>query len=136
MARSKKSTMSDDHKAALAVGRNESRAVRLYLEALEANRPKRGRKRSTETMQARLESIDADIATADPLRRVKLIQEKLDLETALGATEDAVDLSELEAGFIQSAKGYSERKGISYAAWRQLGIAPAVLREAGISRSS
>lgn len=128
--------MSDDHKAALAVGRNESRAVRLYLEALEANRPKRGRKRSTETMQARFESIDADIATADPLRRVKLIQEKIDLESALGATEETVDLSELEAGFIQSAQGYSERKGISYAAWRQLGIAPAVLREAGISRNS
>ena len=134
MARSKKSTMSDEHKAALAVGRNESRAVRLYLEALESNRPKRGRKRSTATMTNRLAEIDNEIATADPLRRVNLIQEKLDLTAALGATEVTVDLSELEAGFVAAAKGYSERKGITYAAWRQLGISPALLRQAGISR--
>ena len=126
--------MSDEHKAALAVGRNESRAVRLYLEALESNRPKRGRKRSTATMTNRLAEIDNEIATADPLRRVNLIQEKLDLTAALGATEVTVDLSELEAGFVAAAKGYSERKGITYAAWRQLGISPALLRQAGISR--
>lgn len=128
--------MSDDHKAALAAGRNESRAVRLYLEALEANRPKRGRKRSTENMAARLAEIDNDIATADPLRRVNLIQEKMDLETALSAKEETVDISALEADFVAAVKGYSERKGISYAAWRQLGISPSLLSQAGISRNS
>ncbi len=128
--------MSDEHKAALAVGRNESRSVRLYLEALEANRPKRGRKRSTESMESRLSAIDDEIATADPLRRLKLIQEKIDLEAALGATDETVDIATLEADFVASAKGYSERKGISYAAWRQLGIAPTVLRAAGISRGA
>ena len=44
-----------------------------YLEALEANRPKRGRKRSQESIEKRLAEIDAQIATADPLKRVNLI---------------------------------------------------------------
>ena len=38
--------MSADHKAALAKGREEGRIVRRYLEALESNRPRRGRKLS------------------------------------------------------------------------------------------
>ena len=37
--------MSAQHKEALAVGRDEGRAVRRYLEALEAHKPRRGRKR-------------------------------------------------------------------------------------------
>jgi len=36
-----KPAMSAGHKAALAAGREEGRAVRRYLEVLEANRPKR-----------------------------------------------------------------------------------------------
>lgn len=36
--------MSAEHKRALAVGRDEGRAVRQYLEALEAHKPKRGRR--------------------------------------------------------------------------------------------
>ena len=34
------------------------------------------------------------------------------------------------------ARGYSQRSGISYTAWRQVGVAPSVLTKAGISRSS
>ena len=37
-----KSTMTDTHKAALAQGRLEGRAVRDYLDALRATKPKRG----------------------------------------------------------------------------------------------
>ena len=39
-----------------------------------------------------------------------------------------------EEGFVEVAASFSERRGISYAAWREIGIAPAVLRRAGISR--
>ena len=34
------------------------------------------------------------------------------------------------------ARGYSERKGIVYATWREAGVPPAVLAKAGISRTS
>jgi hypothetical protein len=127
--------MSDEHKHALAVGREESRSVRRYLEALEAHKPKRGRKRTTESIQARLRQIDDRIAGADPLTRVHLVQERLNLETELANKEEAVDLKALEEGFIEAAKSYGERKGITYAAWRAAGVDANVLRKAGIPRT-
>ena len=45
--RNKKNAMTDAHKAALATGRTEGRVVREYLEALRANKPKRGRDRKS-----------------------------------------------------------------------------------------
>lgn len=127
--------MSDEHKHALAVGREESRAVRRYLEALEAHKPKRGRKRTTESIQSRLRQIDDRIAGADPLTRVHLVQERLNLETELATKEEAVDLKALEEGFVEAAKSYGERKGITYAAWRAAGVDANVLRKAGIPRT-
>ena len=131
-----RSPMSDEHKAALAEGRNQGRAVRRYLEALEAHKPKRGRKRTPESMQKRIDKIDGELAGADPLKRVGLIQERLDLTAELETADRKVDLTELEQGFVDAARAYSERKGISYAAWRQLGVEAAVLKRAGIRRSA
>jgi hypothetical protein len=127
--------MSDEHKAALAEGRNQGRTVRNYLEALDLHRPKRGRKRTRDSMQRRLERIEVELESADPLKRLQLIQERLDLTAEVEAVEAKVDLSGLEAEFVKAAAPYSKRKGISYAAWRQLGVEPAVLKKAGISRS-
>jgi hypothetical protein len=126
--------MSDEHKAALAEGRNQGRSVRRYLEALDAHKPKRGRKRTPESMQKRLDRIDVELASADPLKRLQLIQERLDLKSELDAAGERIDLSGLEQGFVEAAAAYSSRKGISYAAWRELGVEPAVLKRAGISR--
>ena len=128
--------MSDEHKAALAEGRNQGRSVRRYLEALEAHKPKRGRKRTTESVQKRLDRIDVELAKADPLKRLQLIQERLDLKAELDTAGAKVDLSGLENEFVSAARAYSERKGISYAAWRELGVEAAVLKRAGISRAS
>jgi hypothetical protein len=50
--------MSAGHKQALAVGREDSRAVRQYLEALQSHKPKRGRKRTSESVRARLDQIE------------------------------------------------------------------------------
>ena len=132
----KRTPMSDEHKAALAEGRDQGRAVRRYLEALEANKPRRGRKRSPESVKKRLAAIESDIATADPLRRVHLVQERSDLQSALEASESNVDLDALEKDFVSSAAPYSERKGISYSAWRELGVPANVLEKAGITRGS
>jgi hypothetical protein len=129
--------MSDEHKAALAEGRSQGRAVRIYLEALNANKPKRGRKRTPDSIKRRLDAIDADIAAADPLSKLQLTQERFNLEAELQAADGpTVDLAELEAGFVSAAAGYAERKGISYAAFRAVGVSPAVLRKAGVPRSS
>ncbi len=128
--------MSSEHKAALAEGRDQGRAVRRYLEALEANKPRRGRKRSPDSLKKRLVAIESEIATADPLKRVHLVQERADLQDALDASESKVDLAQLEKDFIKSAAPYSERKGISYATWREVGVPVAVLDKAGIGRGS
>ena len=127
--------MSAEHKHALAVGREESRAVRRYLEALEAHKPKRGRKRTTESIEGRLRQIDDRLAAADPLTRVHLVQERLNLETELASKEEAVDLKALEDDFVAAAAGYGERKGITYAAWRAAGVDATVLRRAGVPRT-
>ncbi len=109
--------------------------MRSYLEALEAHKPKRGRKRTPESMKAKLVKIEAELETADPLRRVQLIQERLDINAELEAGTESVDLSALEADFVAAAKGYSERKGISYTAWREAGVSAPVLKAAGIPRT-
>ena len=128
--------MSKDHKEALAVGRAEGRSVRAYLEALDSSRPKRGRKRTKDSINSRLVKIDAELEAADALKRLQLTQERLDLIEELGTMDTGVDISELEAEFTRVAKGYAARKGISYAAFRQIGVPAAVLKKAGISRAA
>lgn len=128
--------MSKNHKEALAVGRAEGRSVRAYLEALDSSRPKRGRKRTKDSINSRLAKIDAELEAADALKRLQLTQERLDLIEELGTMDTGVDISELEAEFTRVAKGYAARKGISYAAFRQIGVPAAVLKKAGISRAA
>jgi hypothetical protein len=134
--KSARSPMSDAHKAALAEGREQGRAVRRYLEALEAHKPKRGRKRTEDSIQKRLATIEERLPDADPLTRLHLVQERMDLETELASTGDTVDLEALENDFAAAAGPYAARKGITYAAWRQLGVDASVLRKAGIKRGA
>ena len=129
-------SMSAEHKQALAVGREQGRVVRRYLEALEAHKPKRGRKRTPDSIQRRLESIEERLPSADPLTRLQLVQERMDLSMELEAKSNTVDLSALEEDFVAAAREYGERKGISYAAWREAGVDPGVLKRAGIRRGS
>lgn len=136
MARPKGSTLSEGHKAKLAEGRKLGAAVRAYLEALEAHKPKRGRKRTKDSITKRLAAVRAEITEADPLRRLQLVQEQMDLEEELAGIGADDDLAELEADFVKVAKAYSQNKGISYAAWRQVGVSAEVLRKAGIGRGA
>lgn len=128
--------MTDEHKAALAEGRAQGRAIRDYLEALEAHKPKRGRKRTPDSMKKRLARIESDLPEADAMKRLVLVQERFDLEAELEAAEGGVDLSEFEKGFVSHAKQYSARKGITYNAWREVGVPPATLKAAGIGRGA
>ena len=127
--------MSNDHKVALAAGRLEGKIVRDYLEALRGNKPKRGRKRTPDSINKRLAAIADELEAADPLSELKLVQEQMDLETELANMGDTVDITGLEADFVKVAKQYSTRQGISYGAWRKVGVEPSVLKAAGISRA-
>ncbi len=134
MAEAKQREMTDEHKEALAAGRNQSRAVKAYLAALKNNKPKRGRKRTAETITNRLAAIAEELPTADALQEVLLLQEQVNLEKELQAMDNAVDLTELEAQFIAVALGYSTSKGIDYATWRKVGVSADTLAKAGIKR--
>jgi len=128
--------MTAEHKQALADGRSEGRAVKAYLDALEQQRPRRGRRRTPDSIKKRLAAIEKQLPDASSLQRLALVQERRNLETELAGMGRAVDLSSLEADFVKVAKSYSERKGIHYASWRELGVAADVLKKAGISRSA
>lgn len=133
--RGPKGPMTPQHKEALATGRIEGKAVRDYLEALRANKPKRGRKRTPQTMQKRLDDIEVELVDAEPVRRLLLVQERIDLVAELAAAGSRVDLGMLEANFVKVAKSYGARNGLSYAAWRSVGVDASVLKAAGIPRS-
>ncbi len=134
--RGPKGPMTAQHKEALAVGRVEGRAVREYLEALRVNKPRRGRRRTPDSIRARLKAIDTEVQTADALTELKLRQEKRDLEKELTQRSAGVDRAALEKAFISVAKSYGERQGISYASWRDVGVEASVLKKAGIRRGS
>lgn len=124
--------MDADHKAKLAQGRKDARAVKAYLEFLEENRPKRGRRRTEESITKRLGEITAELETSSPLARLNLHQEQMDLEAELEAMGTKVDGTELRAGFVEAAGRYAASKGLSKAAFKLMGIDAATLREAGI----
>lgn len=136
MAHKKTTKMSAEHKAALAEGRRQSRIVRSYLEALEDSKRGPGRPVNPETVQRKLKKLNADIeAEPNPAKRLELVQARIDAEQQLASLEEAADLESLEEEFKQVVADYSERKGISYTAWRELGVPAAALREAGVPRT-
>lgn len=126
--------MSAEHKEALAKGRNEARAIKRYLESLQSR--KRGRPVRPESQKKRIADLNRRIDNeADQLKKVQLIQQRMDAEAALSSATEPEDREFLERDFVRYAKDYSERKGISYAAWREGGVPPEVLKKAGIKRT-
>lgn len=118
--------------------KSEVAAIRDYLKALEQNAPQRGRKRTTESVGRQLATLEGELAGASVTKRLGLIQQRIELEADLEALSQAssVDLTALEAGFATYAAAYGGRRGISYAAWREIGVSSATLKSAGIRRSA
>jgi len=128
--------MSDEHKRALAQGRHEGRVVRDYLDALRASKARRGRRRTSDSINARLATIDQQIATSSPIDELRLLQLRRDLLAELTTVDDDIDIAGREAAFVEVAASYSERQGIAYASWREVGVPAQVLKRANISRSA
>jgi len=118
--------------------KTEVAAVRDYLKTLEQNAPRRGRRRTPESVERQLAVLEGEMEGASVTKRLSLIQQRIDLEADLEAVKKAgsVDLSALEAGFATHAAAYGGRRGISHAAWREIGVSSATLKSAGIRRST
>lgn len=119
--------MSDAHKAALAAGRDEGRIVRQYLETLGSKKRGPGRRRTPDGIKRRLEAIQIELASARSLDELLLRQERRDLEAEL-VSLNSDDLTALEEEFVKVAKSYSDRKGIRYETWRDVGVPAEVLK--------
>lgn len=132
-----KRTMSEGHKAALAAGRVETRIVRTYLNALEQRVPKLGKQRTLKSVTSQLEAVEARLAGpgVDPLDRVLLVQERLNLEAERAQMEET-RLEAHEARFIEVAKSFSERNNLTWDAWRAANVPASVLRAAGLTPRS
>jgi hypothetical protein len=128
-------SMSAGHKAALAQGRRESRAINQYLDALSSGRGKRGRKRTSGSIDARLARIATSLKDGTHLQQLKLIQERMNLEAEKLKLGVRADLTALEKEFVAVAKSFANRRGISYGAFRVKGVPPQVLSKAGIRRA-
>ena len=70
-AKPKKRAMTDEHKSALAEGRNHARIVGRYLEALEAHKPKRGRRRTADSVKKRLGVVETELAATVTPRGIR-----------------------------------------------------------------
>lgn len=126
--------MSDEHKAALAQGRTEGRAVNAYLTAIEQHRPRRGRPRTAESVAAQIADVEQRLPDAVGVEKLVLIQRKTDLLAEHERLTAATDLTGLTEEFVKVAKSYSDRRGFTYATWREAGVPAEVLRAAGITR--
>lgn len=130
-----KRVMTEDHKAALAAGREQSRIVRDYLAALGTTKKRRGRQVTVESLQARLDKAVSDLsADPSPIDRLNLTQRIKDIKAQLEVKQApaAVDISALEKEFIRVGKSYAENRGISRATFAECGVEKRVLEAAGI----
>jgi len=126
--------MSKEHKEALVQGRAEAKAITTYLQAMQSRRP--GRPVTAQNLKAKIAGLDDKIAEeADPLRRVKLMQTRIDALAALASVGEVLNLAAAEKGFVKYAKAYSTRKGLTYTAWREVGVPADILKKAGIART-
>jgi hypothetical protein len=120
-------TMSDEHKQTIADARRQNQAVRRYLNALTAAKPA-GQRPTTAP-----EQLQAQIDTeGDPVKRLELNQRRLDLEGPARWRAGPAGPRDPEAEFIAVADDYASRKGITYSAFRELGVRASALKRARI----
>lgn len=126
--------MTDAHRRAAADGRAQARHIASYLEALETRRARPSRRQTPDELKRELSDIEASLAAATGLRKLEFAQRSIDLKAALNAREPDDDFERRRQAFITHAKAYSDRKGISYEAWRTVGVSATDLQAAGIAR--
>ncbi len=116
---------------------DRARVVRRYLSALDARKQGRSLARTVETLHYRMHQIDTELLSADPVRRLHLTQERIDLHAEhLRLLSSKTEFAELEKAFVRVARGYGDRHEITFSAWRQVGVDAEVLAAAGITAAA
>ena len=122
--------MVDENRAVFAADRHEATVVRAYLEALERERLQPRGVGPRSSVEGSLRASDAHQAGAGWIGGSRLNGH------SPAAVDTEVDLTTLEADFVAVASSYGRRRGICYAAWRVVGVDPAVLGRAGITATT
>jgi hypothetical protein len=66
--------------------------------------------------------------------KLRLTQERMNLTAELATKQLGSDFTKLENQFVKIAAVYSQRNGLTYSAWQDMGVQPTVLKRAGINR--
>jgi len=109
-----------------------SRAVTAYLDLLAGTPP--APRKSTRTVAGELAKVDQRLAVPglSSARRLRLLQDKRDLQTRGLPGQQASPEDALRASFITYARTYSQLHGISYEAFLDFGVPGEVLEQAGL----
>ena len=103
--------MSDSHKAALAEGREQGRAVRRYLEALEATGRSGAQAHAGVDGASGSQPSTRSCNAADPSPGCTSSRSESNLQAELSSTDNAVDLGAFEEDFVVAARSYGEAQG-------------------------
>ena len=128
----RRKNLSPEVREARAAARAETRAVRAYLEGLESSRKPRRSKSPRQELTAVQEKLQTE---SDQIQKLHLIQRRIDAERRIANAPPPVDMAALEEMFVKVAKSYSTRRGVSYKAWREMGVPASVLVRSAISRT-
>lgn len=113
--------------------RKENKIVEAYLLEIErkAGQPKG---KSLEQLREELASLTSLLKSTEGIEKLDLLQQRENLFAEMKMAEEGA-LDSMEAGFIEVASSYGERKGISYSTWREFGVPKGILEAAGIKRT-
>ena len=131
------------HKDAIQESHRQNKAVRRYLEMLEQDNAPRPKPVDVDGLRGQLAGIDQEIAAeASTVKKLDLVQKRQNVQSKIDAAsvqDDTVDdqtRREIEDQFVKMAAGYGQRKGISYKAWREVGVPVQTLKAAGLTYRS
>ena len=106
---------------------NRAKVVGAYLRFID--QPKRSRAQEEQSRKRRAK-LNEQINKASGVAKLRLIQERLNVERKVVA-QDRHSVS--EERFIEVCAAYSQENGISWSAWREIGVSEDVLRRAGLA---
>ena len=133
-ARTAKSPMTDRAQGRPGTGTCGGPAVRDYLDALRANKPKRGRKRTPDSIKKRLAAIDDQLKTADALNELSSSRSDATSPAELDSMGTAVDVG--RRGRLRQGRRQLQRApgDLVHRRGARSACRPPVLKRAGISR--
>jgi hypothetical protein len=115
--------MTDEAKENMIMGQKAMRAVEAYLVYINQYKT-RGRPMSQAALSGKI------IEETNLAKKVILIAQ---MHEAIRRAEWAQKEAELKQEFLKYAPWFSEQHGVTYPAWREIGVSASVLAEAGIT---